>query len=140
MKPVNINTEKNHDLSFFQSPMEPTAKPTIKRNIAEIITPPFSTTSNNKSSSRAPFFDKKLTNTSQQPGNSCSNMEFQQELTASQKSHRMRLAHLQKVADRIGVDGLAVCGDQNDLSFFDEYNFEGLMNEPWYERIKGNEM
>ena len=40
----------------------------------------------------------------------------------------------------IGVDGLAVCGEQADFSFFDEYNFEGLMNEPWYERINGNEM
>ena len=33
------------------------------------------------------------------------------------------------ISDRIGVDGLAVCADQNDLSLFDEYNFEGLMNE-----------
>ena len=40
----------------------------------------------------------------------------------------------------IGVDGLAMCGDEADMSFFDEYNFEGLMNEPWYERIDGNEM
>ena len=40
----------------------------------------------------------------------------------------------------IGVDGLAMCGGEADLSFFDEYNFEGLMNEPWYERIDGNEM
>ena len=40
----------------------------------------------------------------------------------------------------MGVDGLALCGDQADLSFFDEYNFDGLMNEPWYERMKGNEM
>ena len=44
------------------------------------------------------------------------------------------------ISDRIGVDGLAVCADQNDLSLFDEYNFEGLMNEPWYEQMKGNEL
>ena len=52
----------------------------------------------------------------------------------------MRVAHLQRLADKMGVDGLALCGDQADLSFFDEYNFDGLMNEPWYERMKGNEM
>jgi len=61
-------------------------------------------------------------------------------MSAAQKSQRMRIAHLTKVAERIGIDGLAVCGDEADCSFFDEYNFEGLMNEPWYERIKGNEM
>ena len=52
----------------------------------------------------------------------------------------MRLAHINRVAKMIGVDGLAVCGESADISFFEEYNFEGLMNEPWYERINGNEM
>ena len=40
----------------------------------------------------------------------------------------------------IGVDGMAVCKNSADYNFFDEYNFEGLMDEPWYERMKGNEM
>lgn len=52
----------------------------------------------------------------------------------------MRLTHLNKVADMIGVDGLVLGGAQADTSFFDEFNFEGLLNEPWYERINGNEM
>ena len=52
----------------------------------------------------------------------------------------MRLAHINRVAKMIGVDGLAVCGESADISFFEEYNFEGLMNEPWYDRINGNEM
>lgn len=41
---------------------------------------------------------------------------------------------------KIGIDGLAICGNETDCSFFDEYNFSGLLNEPWYERINGNEM
>ena len=57
-----------------------------------------------------------------------------------QKSQRMRLAHLNRFAEKIGIDGLAVCGAETDLSFFDEYNFEGLMNVPWYEQMSGNEM
>ena len=52
----------------------------------------------------------------------------------------MRLSHLNKVAKKIGIDGLAVCGNEADLSFFDEYHFEGLMDEPWYELMNGKEM
>ena len=54
----------------------------------------------------------------------------------------MRLAHLHLLAEKMGIDGLAICGNEVDCTFFNEYNFEGLMNEPWYERINenGNEM
>lgn len=61
-------------------------------------------------------------------------------MSSSQKSQRMRIAHLSRVAERIGIDSIAVCGEEADSSFFDEYNFEGLMDEPWYDRINGNEM
>ena len=33
-----------------------------------------------------------------------------------------------------------MCGDEADGGLFEEYNFDGLMNEPWYERISGTEM
>lgn len=36
---------------------------------------------------------------------------FQQEPSNAQNSHRMRLAHLSMMTERMGVDGLAVCGD-----------------------------
>ena len=61
-------------------------------------------------------------------------------MSACQKSQRMRLSHLNKVAQMIGIDGLAVCGNQADISFFEEYNFEGLINEPWYDLMNGKEM
>ena len=64
----------------------------------------------------------------------------QVEMSACQKSQRMRLSHLNKVAQMIGIDGLAVCGNQADISFFEEYNFEGLINEPWYDLMNGKEM
>jgi len=47
---------------------------------------------------------------------------------------------LTRVAERIGLDRLAVCGDEADAGLFEEYNFDGLMNEPWYDRITGTEM
>ncbi len=40
----------------------------------------------------------------------------------------------------MGLDGLAMCGSEADLTFFDEYNFEGLLDEPWYERMDGKEI
>ena len=52
----------------------------------------------------------------------------------------MRQAHLTRLTQSMGIDGLALCGDEADISFFDEYNFEGLMNMPWYDQLKGNEM
>ncbi len=52
----------------------------------------------------------------------------------------MRQAHLNQMAERIGLDKIAFCGDNADCTFFDEYNFEGLMDVPWYDRVKGNEM
>ena len=50
------------------------------------------------------------------------------------------MAHMNNVAQRIGIDSIAMCGAEADCTFFDEYNFEGLLNEPWYDRMKGNEM
>ena len=44
------------------------------------------------------------------------------------------------LSKKMGIDGIAMCGDQADCSFFEAFNFEGLMNEPWYEQLSGNEM
>jgi len=52
----------------------------------------------------------------------------------------MRLAHLKKFAERIGIDKMLFCSNEEDAGVLDEFNFDGLMNEPWYDRIKGNEM
>lgn len=65
---------------------------------------------------------------------------MQQEISGALSSQRMRLAHLRKFADKMGIDGLAVCGNEADLTFYEEYNFDGLMNEPWYDRLTGKEM
>lgn len=61
-------------------------------------------------------------------------------MSASHKSQLKRQAHLTRVAESIGIDSLALCGDEADGGLFEEYNFDGLMNEPWYERITGTEM
>ena len=61
-------------------------------------------------------------------------------MSASHRSQLQRQAHLKKVAQSIGIDRLALCGDEADGGLFEEYNFDGLMNEPWYERITGTEM
>ena len=66
--------------------------------------------------------------------------EMHQEISAALSSQRMRLAHLRQFADKMGIDGLAVCGNEADLTFYEEYNFDGLMNEPWYDRLTGKEM
>ena len=50
------------------------------------------------------------------------------------------MLHLNQMAERIGIDKMAFCGDKADCTFFDEYNFEGLMDVPWYDRVKGDEM
>ena len=39
----------------------------------------------------------------------------------------------------MGIDGLAMCQDEADCSMFEELNLDGLMNEPWYERLTGTE-
>ena len=61
-------------------------------------------------------------------------------MSTSRKSQQNRLAHLNHLSQRIGVDGIAICGNEADLSFYDEFNFDGLMNEPWYDRLDGKEM
>jgi hypothetical protein len=41
----------------------------------------------------------------------------------------------------MGLDGLAMCDDNEaDGTFFDEYNFKGLLNEPWYDQMDGKEI
>ncbi len=47
---------------------------------------------------------------------------------------------MSQLAEKMGIDGLAVCGNEADLTFYDEYNFDGLMNEPWYDLLTGREM
>ena len=55
------------------------------------------------------------------------------------QSQLKRQEHLNLIAERMGIDGLALCGNEADLGLFDEMKLDGLMNEPWYERLTGTE-
>ena len=58
---------------------------------------------------------------------------------APKLSHLKRQEHLKMLAEKMGIDGLAMCQDEADCSMFEELNLDGLMNEPWYERLTGTE-
>jgi hypothetical protein len=47
-------------------------------------------------------------------------------------------SHLQNFAAKIGIDGIALCSNEEDFTLNDELNF-GLVRQPtgpWYEQLK----
>ena len=54
---------------------------------------------------------------------------------------QIRNRKLAELARRVGLDGLALAGDEEDLNFYDELQFENLVkDEQWYDRIRDTEL